>query len=327
MRHLTSSDPELRRRAFELVEDLETIPPSVVQNLMEELRSDKDAHQLRVLTALAELSGREKLQLSVEEVEKVIRLGSAPSPSVRAATCTSLALILPPHALNQRVTALHKRLNDAESFVREQAAAAVGDLANMGAVIPPDLRDDLADKLSDPNGLGFEAAFALAQMQDGRARLRLESALRIADHRRLALEALGRIADPASKDAILHTVNSWFLNWTDRWTGWAVLAHLGHAESGERLIQKLNSRRFEERIFACALIRQWRVSGALLYLRNLALRAGETAREAAIDTLGQVGEPEDIELLERISCDNNNENNTRHVAAEAARHLRLRSPK
>ena len=238
------------------------------------------------------------LRVPREDAPLFERLLQDGSPAVRAEACAALALIRfegrePPIS---HPDLLLQRIYDEDAGVRQEAAAALGDLWTTadrsnadrptgprpaGAPpVPSDahrarIRQGLQHALSDPDpGVRFEAAFALASAQEPAGRTVLEEAL---SHRRLradAIEGLARLRDPAALVALTRWATGRFVPWTERLAADAARVRLEDPEGGRAVLRALTARRLEVRTYAIHLAARERMEDARERLRAWATRPG-----------------------------------------------------
>lgn len=257
------------------------------------------------LDALAHQSEHAGATLPADVARRASVLVGDPDPQVRAEACASLALIAPidDEDRDRRVQSLLTALRDPEAGVRQEAAAALGDLPLLGASIDV-ARDPLAALLEDANlGVRFEAAFALARIGDSRARTVLEGALRNGGQRMDAMEGLRRLGDPEAIPALRRQVERWLLPWSDRLTGLATLIALGERQLEPELMKSLRSRRAEVRIHAAVWCGRLGIAAARPTLEALASAKDELAADAAADALAQLASTAELASKMRAEVD------------------------
>jgi HEAT repeat protein len=279
---------------------------------------------LDVLGHVAEHHGQ---SLPAAVAQRACALTEDEDAQVRAEACASLALLPAsgPGDLVAREAALCRGLDDADAEVRQEAAAALGDLPAAGAELSGASLDALAARLSEPDGrVAFEAAFALASLGDARARGPLLSALRERRRRLDALEGLARLGDASVTPTLRGIAERWLMPWADRLSALASLVRLGDLDARSALAARVQARRFEERVHACALAGQLGLTEATPALRALAASARDPARASAMEALGAVGAAEDLATLSGWADDPALDRETRAVAGETRRRLAVR---
>ncbi|MEQ8279153.1 MAG: HEAT repeat domain-containing protein [Deltaproteobacteria bacterium] len=245
-------------------------------------------------------------------LERAVQLTMDDSARVRAEAASTLAQLHDDLDHAPRLQALRRLLRDDEPGVRQEAAAALGDLRDAEAA------DALAERLEDSDaGVRFEAAFALAGLRDARARPHLEGALRQTRVRLDAMKALGMLGDEASIDPLERFASRWFLGWADRLTAYATLYRLGRRGYAEKILARTSSRNVQERTYAVALIGSHTIEEGATLLVTLAEDPAAPLRETAIDALGALGREEHAGVLERIARDDSADPTTRRVAQDA----------
>lgn len=324
MTNIDADDPGARVRAIMALADGGNLDTATITSLLRALEAEQPMVRRASLDMLGTLSEHGRLVPPREAIAKALDLSLDPEPLVRAEACASLALfpVSSDTDREQRFVHLGGRLNDDEAGVRQEAAAALGDLAPL----PAPIRTALAGLFSDADPVvRFEAAFALASTKDPRARVELETHLYTRALRADAVRALGRLGDPAARPAIRRAYDRWFVPHFDRMGAWAVLAHLGETEAKARLLKQLKAWNFDARIYACSLVGEWEIADGAGALRNLSERPAELAREAAIQALIALSRPEDRVRFEAWANDPTLDDALRAAALERARGLRNQS--
>lgn len=260
----------------------------------------------RALDALGRLAEFRGVEFDGAVRTKVLGLAADADPHVRAEVAIAIALLrqerssLRPEAwtdTRERST-LHKLLEDPSSVVRQEAAAALGDIGDASAADLLNAR--LAD--DDPQVV-FEAAFALAVLGDPRGLETLTAALKTGRRRLDACEALRRLRH---RDAILPLRNiagRFFLSWPDRLTVWATLYAIGERDAAQSIIDRTTARNREERTYALALIGTHRVLEGASTLEHVARNANDPLRDTAVRGLGDLGEATHASTLVAVAED------------------------
>lgn len=242
------------------------------------------------------------------------------SPDLRVSACTALAFL--PSAESTNIQALHRCLSDTHISVRAQASAALGDIAESGTTIPKEVLDQLSNLVTTPTEEGFEAAIALAMSGDPRGQKRLHLSLDFAEYRPVAISALGKLGLTSSIPFLQACIKRWFIPWSDRTIGRAVLAHLGDRSAFNELLAQLASKRFEERIYACVLIGQWSLKDALPDIKRIVTNSADSARDAAIEALISIATEDEQNFLEDLVKASSLSNNNLHLIKNALLNLR-----
>ncbi|MBK8011058.1 MAG: HEAT repeat domain-containing protein [Deltaproteobacteria bacterium] len=223
-------------------------------------------------------------------------LAADPDGRVRAELATLCALLprrgQPAEAcaaegtLDDRLAILLDLLVDGAPGVRQQAAAALGDLR------APSTAAALVERVEqdDDEGVRFEAAFALASMGIARGREILEHGLNNKNRRLDACEGLRRLASPEAIPALERLAQRRFLPWPDRLTALATLHSLGHPEGARTLLRRTRARNRTERAYALSLIASHRITSGYAILEEVLQNPKDKLRETAARALGELGE-------------------------------------
>ncbi|MGF1511454.1 MAG: HEAT repeat domain-containing protein [Myxococcota bacterium] len=269
--------------------------PRLIRALHDE--GDRARVALDVLGHWCEFHGHKVTQ---EVFHRALTLCGSDDAKLRAEACASLVLLRPePTPPPGMVRAeLEVRLRDPDPGVRQEAAAALGDLGDSKS--QPALQVRLED---EHPGVRLEAAFALACLGDRSARDPLEVFL---DHRELrpvALEGLRRLADPAALSALDRIRRSWLLPWADRTLAEAVAVRLGDPDGATALMKQAERGRFEQKVYALHLLAEERVEQAApLMWRIVAESRDASLRSAAISALSALGQPKYLEHLKALAA-------------------------
>lgn len=314
---IVDDDPETRLAAVLEVGELSEVAghAEAVEALVQRLWDDHPGIRQAALDMLGRLADGAGYAADERVITRALALVEDERPGVRAEAAASLALLAPDGDEARRIPALVRCLEDDASQVREQALAALGDLKATSAA------DAAAERLSDPDAtVRFEAAFALAALQDARARAPLEATLAKTRRRLDALEGLRRLGDPAARPAIERLVGKWFLPWVDKLTGWAVLHALGDPEAGARVVARSGARRPEERTYALALIGRHRIAAGRAALERVAADGRDILQETAIQALGELGDAASRPVLARLA-DGADDDDVRALARQSLSRL------
>ena len=285
-------------------------PEAVVAALVERLEDRHPGVVQATLETLTRLVGDGRAAVGPAPLARAVTLAGHKSPRVRAEALGALGVFCPDVEAPDREQRLLSGLADADLEVRRTAAAAAGDLKLDAA------REPLAEALSRSE-MRFEAAFALASLGDRRAREPLEAALGSRRTRLDALEALRRLADPEARASVRAVADGWLTPWIDKLSALATLFILGDVDAGDRIADRAESRRAEERIYALFLLGQYRIEAGREEVGRIAASKADRDRETAIEALGHYGDPEAIATLAGIATDDDDEREPRTAATRA----------
>lgn len=307
-------EPEVRLRALldaMAVED-PAAEPGLVALVAARLEDEHPGIRQAAVDALGRFSALSGVLLDERIARRLVELAQDPSASVRAETAGTLALLGARRVVPGREAALHALLSDTSAKVREEAAAAVGDLKDRTAA------DALAKLLEDTDlGVRFEAAFALASIGDSRGRPLLEGLLEKNRLRVDAAEGLRRLGDPAAIPALQRCAFRLILRWAERLTLHAVLHTLGDPDAGARVIARVRSWRREERIHALALIGSHGIHAGAPLLLELARDPKSLFRGVALRSLGLLRDEAHAPFFLELAKDEAEPEEVRVEAAEA----------
>lgn len=248
------------------------------------------------LETIALTSDAKTLLFPPSVAPKILAMAHDLAIGVRAETAVALATV-PAISRDDATLALLRLLRDDAMEVRQEAAAALGDVADERA------REPLATVLeSDKNpGVRFEAAFALASLKDARALPLLVEMLggpRFTD----ACEALKRLGDARAIDPLRAHAARFFLGWPEKMVAHAAMYVLGAQDEGRNyLVSKLGVRNRGERELAIATLGHLRIAEAREALEAIARDGRDRARGPAVTALGNIGDPRSIPVLETIT--------------------------
>jgi HEAT repeat protein len=282
-------------RAAALIElaSQEPLPPDAVSRAAAALE-DADADvRAAALDAIGRMSALRHAEIDPAIGARIIERTRDEDHRVRAEAASTLAMLeAAPEGAGRAVRVL---LDDPHSRVRQESCAALGDLGDVAA------RELLVERLDDVDPeVRFEAAFALASLKDSRARALLESALSVTRKRLDACEALRRLGDPASIEALEKLTSKMFLAWVDRLSALATLFALGRSEAGDEILKRTTARNREERTFALSLIGSHRIRAGRELLERVARDERDPLRDTAVRALGDLGDPASRATLDAI---------------------------
>jgi len=250
--------------------------------------SESRIRSLELLGYWGEMRG---LRVEAHVVDRVRVLTRDEEPEVRKEACATLALIRCREPFDPS-EALISALADEASGVRQEAAAALGDLRIEAARAP------LGRRLDDHDpAVRFEAAFALSALGDGSGRSVLEESLDHPAFRAFAIEGLRRLSDPASRPALERLARAWTTPWPERLAAQAALAHLGDTRALERIQRRARRGRHEVRAHAIYLVGHARLHGARREVDAIADDPRSSLRATAVRAVAELGDPSDTARL------------------------------
>ena len=313
LRDLTDDDPETRLHAVLKAAEPTDEPAAgpLVEGLVRRLHDPHPGVIQASLESLTRLIEAGRASVGDQALDRAIELAEHDSPLVRAEAVGALGVFCPDAERPRRSTRLLAALEDKDDEVRRTAAAACGDLGLDAA------RPLLAERLLAHPATRFEAAFALASLKDPRARAVLENALGAKKTRLDALEGLRRLGDPNAAPAVRTVANGWLVPWVDRLSAWATLATFGDPNAGQRLRDKTESRRMEERVYALYLLGRYRISAGREAVTRIAQNPSHRERETALDALAHYGDADATTLLIAVAEDPNESSDARVTAARS----------
>ncbi|MEE2962375.1 MAG: HEAT repeat domain-containing protein [Myxococcota bacterium] len=204
------------------------------------------------------------------------------------------------------IPGLIKLLSDPDHEIRSSAACCLGDKVRTKELreFSHKLKETLAQRLKDPSGqVRFEAAIALAEMQDIRATGCLASFLPKSTHRLDAIRSLGASGDTLAIVALKPYVERWWYPWADRLQAAAALCRLGNSLGMEYLQDRITCRRREEKCAAYYFLGESNHPEALSLLQS-GLKSGPNhIKHSCIDGLGALATPQAWATLQKISDD------------------------
>lgn len=294
---LSDDDPRVRLDAVLEVGALDDVEghAALVEGVVRQLWHDHPGLREAALDMLGRLSELAGYTPDARVVDRALELTEDERTGVRAEAAASLALLgadAPREGRTDRLVALTA---DPEHRVRQQALAALGDLRAREAA------DAIAAQLdADNKETRFEAAFALASLEDSRGRAVLEAELTRPKRRLDACEALRRLADPAAVPALTRLTKRWLLPWGDRLTVWATLHVLGVPEAGAQVVARARARRLEERTYALSLIGSHRILKGRQALEAVAQDPKDILQDTAVRALGALGSKDSLPVFDTL---------------------------
>lgn len=189
-----------------------------------------------------------------------------------------------------------------EAALRADAACALGDRirANEQDELERPVHEALAALLRDRDpAVRFEAAIALAELQDHRATDVLLRALHNGRVRLDATRALGTLGDRRAIPHLLRLMKRRLCPWADKLQASAALCALGNSIGSKFLADKTRSRRRAERAAALHFLGESRHPGALGLLTEVLLGHEDSMQDVAARALGLNGDSRAIPPLTR----------------------------
>ena len=317
VRRLTDDEPRVRLEAvLEAAEPSDAaVSPSLIAAIERRLDDEHPGVAQAALESLTRIIDAERATVSMAALDRALALAGHESPLVRREAIAALGVFCPEVDRPERSARLLSALKDGDLGVRCTAAAACGDLRLQAA------REPLAALLSDRK-LKFEAAFALAALEDPRAAPALQAALRSTSTRLDALEGLRRLRAPETRPALRALTDAWLTPWVDRLSAWATLYLLDDPDAAPNLVARASSRRMEERVYALYLLGHYQVSEGRSLVGQVAADRTHLERETALEALGGYGDEEAAALLIEIAEDLGEDRETRVAAIRALRRIR-----
>lgn len=286
--------------------------PEVARQVTEGLHHEAAAVRAAALEAAVALVHRGVLAPNRTFFERALTLSSDPDDEVRAESAVLLGVLPPEPSGRRRLEAL---LEDDAVLVRREAAAALGDWAD------PSSAGALAARLEDRDfDTRFEAAYALAQLRDGRGLSVLIEALGSERHRITACEGLRKLGSAEAMVPLGRVARGLFVGWPDRLTALAVLYSLGDREAGDRVVERARSRNGQERAYALSLIGEHRIDPGFGLIEAAARDPKDRARSFALKAMGALARSSDSSFFAGLLADRGTE---LEVRLEALRALAL----
>ncbi len=243
--------------------------------------------------------------------DRVVELLGAADFEVRAEACATLALLRVDGAFDA-CDPLGRALLDAHPRVRQEAAAALGDLDC--AAQARALREALGDEDSE---VRFEAAFALSGWGDATGQADLVRGLTHAALRPFAIEGLRKLGGSSAIAPLERVARGFSTPWSDRLAAWATLASMGRAEALSRLRRRLARGRREERTYAAYLVGHAQLQAAREDLLALLDDRRTPFRATVVRSLGLLEDPRDDARLESMAGSETEPEDVRLEATEA----------
>ncbi len=232
-----TSTKKRRRALLALLEPSSALPDDLQSALLLDLNSEDLELVATAIDVLGRLVTFRSFVPSEALMTKVELLARHDEAFVRAESCATLAQLPESRDLQRTKRALLDALDDEHPRVREQAAAAIGDLKLSEA------RGGLKARMEDKDGLvAFEAAFALASLQDADSAPLLIAALDRKERRLDACEGLRRLGPggaQAALGALIKLSDRFFLPWADRLTILATRYALGDKSAATKLLEHM----------------------------------------------------------------------------------------
>ncbi len=308
---IVSDKARARVDSLLLVPDQETIDQELLDAVIQSLWDLVSTVRRAAVDVLGQLAEFRNIELPEKVLDRVLELCEDQDPQLRAESMGALVLVTEKSKASQRLAALLKGLEDTDTGVRQEAAAALGDLGEPQAI------DKLSQALQERQyGVVFESAFALANLGSPAGLEVLCEALSHKQRRLDACEALRRLKSPQALPALEKLSQKKLLPWPDRLTCWATIYVCGDTSTAERIIERTKAFRKEERIYALALLGTHKITEGHSLLKTIAGEKGHKMRSYAVHSLGAFGDAADISLLQRIA-----QEDTSSLQAEAVHAL------
>jgi HEAT repeat protein len=282
-----------------------------------------DADPKLVVRALETL-GQWALRAVTSDKQKVLtavsRCTRSDHPRIRSEAVVTLVLIDDP-ANDQTVEMLLSLLEDHHPRVRQEAAAALGDVKSTKAIAP------LCSHLEDEDAqTRFEASFALASLGDPHGLPLLLKETESNKKRFDALEGIRRLKDSSALQVLRPLSQRFFLGWPERLTVYATMYALGDIEAAQFLLKRAQSKNKAERRLAIGLIGTHKVVQAAPLLIQMALDRGGKFRSAAIHALGELQSEGALSVIQSIIDDDSNPKDVLEEARNSIAALKDKGP-
>lgn len=250
------------------------------------------------LEILGHVSAFRGYRPSADMLRNISDCARDPEPIVRGEAACTLSLV-PNAPAEQRAQILLKLLDDDDSGVREEAAAAAGDLKLEGAA------EILARRLEDPSArVRIESAIALGVLKDPRAfEVLVEMLEREGGDRVGASMALAELGDRRAVAPLQKLASKWLIDFNERLHALGALYRLGERDAGAKIIARIKSWMRPEKHVALWMIGHARVEEGASVLLQIAQAKKGKLREAAIRGLGEFGDARAVSALETLALD------------------------
>lgn len=250
------------------------------------------------LEILGHVSAFRGYRPSADMLRNISDCARDPEPIVRGEAACTLSLV-PNAPAEQRAEILLKLLDDDDSGVREEAAAAAGDLKLEGAT------ETLARRLADPSPrVRIESAIALGVLKDPRAfEVLVEMLEREGGDRVGAAMALAELGDRRAVPALQKTASRWLIDFNERLHALGALYRLGERDAAAKIIARTKSWLRPEKHVALWMIGHARVEEGVGLLLELAQTKKSKLREAAIRGLGELSDTRAVAALQALALD------------------------
>jgi len=279
------------------------------------LDSQDGAARVDALRALIERWRLGDAQAAEAVAPRLTEFLEDPEALVRAAALGGVRLLQKPENLQKCESAVLACLSDRSPGVRK--AAIWSALRIPGEVAREQIRAALR---SDDESLRFEAARALAEVQDPAALPELLTALRDDHHRQEAMSALMALGDAGALPGLVKLFEEESLSEFDRTAAAAALARLGDARGPLHLVARIESGG-DDRPIATEWAGRLGLQEAVPALTDVAESEDDVAQGAAIRALGRLRAPGAEERLLRIAGDGDAAEDLRMDAAEGLAEL------
>jgi HEAT repeat protein len=279
------------------------------------LDSQDGAARVDALRALIERWRSGDAQAAEAVAPRLTEFLEDPEALVRAAALGGVRLLQKPENLAKCESAVLACLSDPSPGVRK--AAIWSALRIPGETARQQIR---AATGSDDESLRFEAARALAEVQDPAALPELLTALRDDHRRQEAMSALMALGDAGALPELGRLFEEESLGEFDRTAAAAALARLGDARGAAHLVSRIESGG-DDRPIATEWAGRLGLQEAVPALTEVAESEGDVAQGAAIRALGRLRAPGAEERLLRIAGAGDAAEDLRMDAAEGLAEL------
>jgi HEAT repeat protein len=285
-------------------------PEPTAEDPRDLLDSPDGAARVDALRLLIERWRSGDAQAAEAVAPRLTELLDDPEPLVRAAALSGVRLLQKPENLQKCESAVLARLSDPSPGV--QKAAVWSALRIPGDTAREQIRSALR---SGDESLRFEAARALADVQDPAGLPELLAALRDDHRRQEALSALMALGDAAALPELGNLFEEESLGDFDRTAAAAALARLGDARGSAHLVSRIESDG-DDRPIATEWAGRLGLQEAVAALTEVAEAEGDASQGAAIRALGRLKAPGAEERLLLIAGDSDAPDDLRMDAAE-----------